>query len=404
MTGQKPFEGVTVLGLYQMVTGGFAANMLANLGADIIKIERPEHGDHLRDSDPRINGDSYYYWLVNGGKRSLELDLKSDEGKEVFYDLVTEADVVLENFTAGTADELGVGYEDVTEHNEEIVYCSITGFGEDGPWVNRRAYDLIMLGMSGIMSVTGEKDRPPVKVGVAMTDLITAMWAGFGISSALYRRQVTGKGDYIELAMFDATLTWLTKQAGKYFAGETPERLGSADPIRAPYQTYETADGYINVASYTPKFWKQLCRAIDREDLLTDERFSTNEARLENVDALEEELERTFSEKSTDEWISLLADDTGVPVGPVNSVEEALENENVDQRNLVTEVKHPTEGCLPIIRQPLNFTNADHGINRHAPRLGEHSREVLENIGYDEDLIQQLVQRGIIGETGLEHD
>jgi crotonobetainyl-CoA:carnitine CoA-transferase CaiB-like acyl-CoA transferase len=390
-----PFEDITVVDLSSYVTGSFPGSMLAYLGAEVVKVEQPGSGDPNRDSAPFIEGESGYFWTVNYGKRSLELNLKSDRGTELFHELANEADVVLENFRPGVTERLGIDYESVAEHNPEIIYCSISGFGESGPLKDRPGYDLLMQGMSGIMSVTGEPDGRPLRVGIPVVDLITAMWAGFGVAGALYRRQETGEGDRIEIGMLDAAMPWLTKQAAKAFAGEPTQRLGTRDPVIAPYQIFETADGYLALG-VNQRQWKQLCDALDREDLMEDERFRTNEDRVEHVDELAAELERVFAERTTEEWIEYLTEDHGIPTGPVWSIEEVLESEHINERGVIDSLPHTTAGEQPVINHPLNFENSSGSFERHAPVLGEHTREILDELGYDEETIDELYEDAVV--------
>ncbi|UPV76743.1 CoA transferase (plasmid) [Halorussus limi] len=404
-------DGVRVLDLSTFVTGGFASLMLANQGAEVIKIERPEAGDDNRHSGPPFvdvdgydgpgktaaeRGESPYFWTVNYDKKSVELNLKTDEGLEVLYDLVTEADVFIENYRPGTAERLGVGYEDLRARNDRLVYCSISAFGDSGPWSDRPGYDLLVQGMSGIMDVTGPEGGDPVKVGLPQTDLITGMWAAFGIMGALYRRESTGEGERVELGMLDAALPWLTKQAGKTFAGEKPERMGTKDPVLAPYQVYPTADGHLSVASANQKLWTELCEAIDRPDLLEDSRFASNADRVENMDELEVELSETFRQRPTDEWVELLADERGLPVGPVYNVDEALHNEQVEARNVLSTADHPAAGEIPVVEHPLNFENAESGFEEAPPLLGEDTEPLLRELGYTDEDIETLRSVGAI--------
>ena len=396
-------DGVRVLDLTTFVTGGFATLMLANQGAEVVKVERPDAGDDNRHSGPPfVDGESPYFWTVNYGKRSVELNLQAEEGREALYDLVEKADVFVQNYRPGTAERLDVDYDSIREHNEDIVYCAISAFGQTGPWSQRPGYDLLVQGMSGIMSVTGEADGRPVKVGLPQTDLITGMWAGFGIVNALYKRERTGEGEYIDLGMLDATLPWLTKQAGKVFAGEEPQRMGTKDPVLAPYQTYETADGHINVACLNQKLWRAFCEAIDRPDLREDDRFETNADRVEHMDALEAEIEAELTEKTTDEWMEILVEDAGVPAGPVQSVEEALHNEQTEARGVVSEVADETEDgetrTIPVIEHPLNYANSDSGFESPPPRLGEDNRALFREIGYSDEEIERLADEGVFGE------
>lgn len=402
-------DGIRVLDLSTFVTGGFASLMLANQGAEVIKIERPEIGDANRHSGPPFvetessdrpgrtadeNGESPYFWTVNYDKKSVELNLKSEAGREALYDLATEADVFIENYRPGAAERLSVGYDDIQKRNENIVYCSISAFGETGPWSSRPGYDLLVQGTSGIMSVTGPEGGDPVKVGLPQTDLITGMWAAFGIQSALYHRALTGEGDRIELGMHDATLPWLTKQAGTAFVGDEPTRMGTKDPVLAPYQAYPTADGYLNVACANQKLWRELCEAIDQPELADDPRFETNPDRVEHLDELESELSEVFKEASTSHWVDTLADEYGLPVGPVFTVDQALSNEQTDARNAVTEVEHPTAGTVPVIEHPLKFDRASSGFDTAPPLLGEHTEAVLKEFGYTEEDIAALQTAG----------
>lgn len=404
-------DDITVVDLTTFVTGGFATLMLANQGAEVIKVERPKVGDDSRHSGPPFvdvdeyegtgqaaseHGESPYFWTVNYDKRSVELDLKSEEGYEICRKLIDEADVVVENFRPGTAERLGLGYEDLAEDHPELVYCSISAFGDSGPWSDRPGYDLLIQGMSGMMSVTGPEDGDPVKVGLPQTDLITAMWSAFGIVNALYRRERTGEGERVELGMLDASLPWLTKQAAKAFVGEEPGRMGTKDPVLAPYQSYPTADGYLNVACGNQKLWEQLCEEIGREELATDPRFESNADRVENMDVLEEELAETFTERSTDEWVERLAEDAGLPVGPVYSVDEALNNEQVTARGAVETRSHPAAGEIPILEHPLNFSESESGFDEAPPMLGEDTEAVVEALGYSEQEIEELREKGVL--------
>lgn len=408
---EQILENIKVVDLTTFVSGGFATLMLANQGGEVIKVEQPEVGDDSRHSGPPFvsikgydgpgraassRGESPYFWTVNYDKKSIELNLKTEEGLAVLYELFEDADVVVENFRPGTAERLGIGYADVSAANKKIVYCSISAFGNTGPWQDRPGYDLLIQGMSGIMSVTGPESGDPVKVGLPMTDLITAMWAAFGIVSALYRREMSGEGDHIELGMLDATLPWLTKQAAKTFVGDLPKRMGTKDPVLAPYQSYATADGYLNVACANQKLWRGLCEAIDRPDLLEDSRFATNGDRVEHMDELEAELEETFTERTTDEWIAILADEHSLPVGPVFNIEQALSNEQVDTRGVIDSLHHPAIGEIRSIEHPLRFDRASSGFDSAPPLLGEDTETVLRDLDYTDGHIKRLREAGAI--------
>jgi crotonobetainyl-CoA:carnitine CoA-transferase CaiB-like acyl-CoA transferase len=248
------------------------------------------------------------------------------------------------------------------------------------------------------VSVTGPEDGDPVKVGLPMTDLITAMWAAFGVVGSLFRREFTGGGDRIEISMHDAALPWLTKQAGKAFVDEEPERMGTKDPVLAPYQTYPTADGYLNVACANQKLWAELCEAVDRPDLVDDDRFASNPDRVSNMDDLEVELSAVFRERSTDEWVELLAEDHGLPVGPVYDVPAALDSEQTEAREVIQEVDHPAVGTVPVIEHPLNYEHAEAGFEGPPPLLGEDTEAILRELGYDDEALASLRADGAIPE------
>jgi crotonobetainyl-CoA:carnitine CoA-transferase CaiB-like acyl-CoA transferase len=405
------FEDLLVVDLSTFVTGGFCSLMLANQGAEVVKVERPGAGDDIRHSGPPfIDGESPYYWTVNYGKKSVELDLKSDAGLAALYELAEEADVFLQNFRPGTADRLGVDYETISDLNDDVIYCSISAFGDTGPWSQRPGYDLLIQGISGIMSVTGEEGGDPVKVGLPQTDLITGMWAAFGISSALYRREMTGKGvpeshsgaretesrgEYIDLGMLDSALPWLTKQAGKSFAGEETQRMGTKDPVLAPYQSFRTADGYVNVAALNPKLWEGFCEAIGRDDLLSDDRFAENADRVENMGDLEAEIEATLTDRTTDEWMDAFVD-AGIPAGPVQEVDDALHNEQTEARGVMTTIERDGQE-IPVIEHPLNYEHADSGFESPPPKLGEHTEAVFAELGVDEDRLDEMREAGAFG-------
>lgn len=310
--------------------------------------------------------------------------------------LAAEADVFIQNYRPGTAVKLGVEYDDVREHNEVIIYCAISAFGQTGPWRNRPGYDLLIQGLSGIMDVTGEPDGPPAKVGLPQTDLITSMWAAFGIVNALYRREQSGEGEYIDLGMLEAALPWLTKQAGKVFAGEMPRRMGSKDPVLAPYQSYETKDGHINIACGNQKLWQERCIAIGREDLLDDPRFETNVDRVDHMEELEE-LGSELTKRSTEAWTEIFIENAGVPAGPVQNVEDALYNEQTEARGAVSEIERSDRTSVPVIEHPLKFAESTSGFDSPPPQLGEHTEVVFRELGYSEDKLAELRGEGVFG-------
>ncbi len=394
----KPLDGTRVLDVSTFVTGGFCSLMLAYLGAEVLKVEPPDKGDALRGSGPPfVAGESGYFLSVNSGKRSCTLNLKHERGREVLYQLAEDADVFLENFRPGTAARLGVAYEDIRRINPAVVYCSISGFGQTGPDRDRPAYDQLIQALSGVMSVTGEPGRPPAKVGVPLSDLTAAMWGAYGILAALLRRERTGQGDYLDVAMFDGVLPWLTKQAGVYFAtGEEPQRMGSKDPVIAPYQVVPTRDGYLNLAIGNDKLFGQFCQALGRPELAEDERFATNRGRIEHRDALDAALEAIFLKRPTDDWVRLLAGEHNLPVSPVLSVGQALNHPQARARGVVREMDHPTCGTIRVLNLPLRYAEADGDFAGPPPTLGQHTEPVLRELGYGTAAIKALREEGAI--------
>jgi len=393
----KPLSGVQVLDLSTFVTGGFCSLMLAHLGAAVLKVEPLEQGDPLRKSGPPFfSGESGYFLSVNSGKRSLTLNLKTEQGRAILYRLAERADVFLENFRPGTAARLKAAYEDIHRINPRIVYCSISGFGQTGPYRDKPAYDPLIQALSGVMSITGEPQRPPVKVGVPLSDLSAAMWGAYGIAAALLRRERTGVGDYLDVAMLDGVLPWLTKQAGVYFSGEEPQRLGTKDPVIAPYQVVKTLDGYVNLAIGNDKLFEIFCRALGREELAHDARFQTNRGRVEHRAALDPLLEGIFKTRTTQAWVGLLAEEHQLPVSAVLSVGQALTHPQTQARGCVLQMEHPRCGPIRVIDLPLKYRQAHSGFDRPPPTLGQHTEEVLAQLGYGAAEIEALRRERVV--------
>ncbi len=375
-------SGIRVLDLSRILSGPFASMILADLGADVIKVEVPGRGDDTRHWGPPFQGeDAAYFHAVNRNKRSLALDLKSDGGRCAAMALAESADVVLENFRPGTAARLGLGYDQLAQRNPGLVYGSVSGFGHTGPLSSRAGYDAIAQAMSGIMSVTGEADGDPVRFGVAGADLASGMWVTIGILAALIARQHTGRGQHVDVALLDGETSWLTYVAQNYFAtGKTPGRFGAAHPNIVPYQGFPTADGQIMVAVGNDALWQRFAPAIGLGDEADDERFSTNAARVAHREELLPMIERSLKERSSGEWTQILTD-AGVPVGPIHTIPQALAQPQVLARDMVVDLPHRTQGTVRTLGSPVKLSSTPPVLRHASPTLGEHTEQILSGLG-----------------------
>ena len=386
-----------VLDLTRILSGPFATMTLADLGADVIKIEQPGSGDDTRQWGPPFQGDQAAYFLaVNRNKRSLAVDLKSPQGRALVRQLALKSDVVVENFRPGTAARLGLGYEELSRENPGLIYASISGYGQTGPDSLRPGYDAIAQARSGIMSVTGEADGPPVRVGVSSADLVAGMWATIGILAALHEKQRTGSGQWVDISLLDGSVSWLTYVSSGYFAsGAIPRRYGSAHPTIAPYQAFASSDGFVMVAVGNDGLWRRFASALGRQDLLDDERYATNPSRVAHREVLIPQIEQAMLTRTTAQWVQTL-DDAGVPVGPIQTVDQAVQDPQVLARGMIVELDHPTAGPLKVVGCPVRLTRTPPLVRTPPPILGQHTNEVLAALGFSDDDIASLHHSGVV--------
>ena len=394
----KALDGIRVLDLTRALAGPFCTLMLGDNGADVIKVEIPGSGDDTRKwGPPFIGEESAYYLSINRNKRSLTLNLQDAQAQEVFMKLAQDIDVVVENFTPGVMGRFGLDYDAVKAVNPKVVYCSISGFGQDGPYRNRPAYDQIMQGVGGLMSITGEPDGEPQKIGIAVTDIGAGMWSAFAIMAALNHRGKTGEGQYIDISMLDAQVAWLTYQAAFFFAnGEAPKRMGAAHPTLVPYQAFMCKDGkYINVAVGSERIWERFCQGMEREDLKDHPDYATNSVRVNNRGAMVSMLQEIFLTRPVAEWVKDLQA-ANVPCGPINDLADVFADPQVLARNMYLEMAHPTLGSIKQTGLPIKFSLTPGGLDRHPPLLGEHNQEILKSLGYSEADVQNLMAQSVI--------
>lgn len=394
-TRRLPLDGIRVVDLTRVMTGPYGTMMLGDMGADVIKVELPGKGDDTRSwGPPFIDGESTYFLSINRNKRSIALDLKSEGGCAALRRLIERADVLVENFSPGTCARLGFGWEAVKARNPRLVFASISGFGQTGPSSGRTAYDLIVQGMSGMMSITGPVGGPPTRLGVPIADIGAGMFAAYAIVAALYSREQTGEGQYIDVSMFGGQVALLTYQAGTYFAtGQVPRPLGNAHPIVAPYDTFPTADGYVNVAVGNDGLWRRFCEAVGLDAVIDDTRFTTNTGRITNLDALYEAITEALTMLTTAEVVARL-DAKGVPAGPINDIAQVFADPQVADQGLRREVPHPKLGSVSLTGIPYHLSGGEIEVRLPPPILGEHTAEVLGEIGYSTQEIEEMLANG----------
>ncbi|UYZ12012.1 CoA transferase [Brevibacillus sp. WF146] len=394
---QQALQNMRVVDLTQVLAGPYCTMVLGDLGADVIKVEKYPDGDDTRTMRPFVNNESYCYMMVNRNKRGIRLNIKEEAGRAILYDLVKTADVFIENFRPGTTRKLGIDFETLRAVNPGLIYCSISGYGQTGPYSHKGGFDIMAQGLSGIMSMTGEKGGRPVKSGIAIHDIAAGVTALYSILAAYVHKMKTGEGQYIDLSLVDSGLAWTVWEAAAYFgAGEVSGPNGSAHRVSAPYQGFRTKNGHILIGAANQKLWERFCQdVIDRPELMEDPRFLTNSDRIRHVDELEAIIQEIIIREESHYWLEKL-DKAGIPSGPIYRYDETMNDPHIRAREMIIEYEHPVAGPIVNLGFPAKFSKTPGQVRRPAPYLGQHTREVLRELNYSEDAIRELEENHII--------
>jgi formyl-CoA transferase len=397
MTG--PLKGIRVIDLSRIVVGPYCTMVLGDMGADVIKVETPGTGDETRMWGPPFKGgESAYYISLNRNKRSLTLNIKKEKGNEILRKLIAQSDVLVENYRLGTMEKFGFGYESLKKINPRLIYCNITGYGKTGPLAHEAGVDIVVAAEAGLIGITGEKNGPPAKVGVAITDILTALFAQGAIANALYYRERTGKGQCIDLSLFESQVATLFNMSSSYLiSGEIPQRWGLSHASIVPYRGYKTKDEeYILVAVTSEKMWEKFCKVIGREELIRDPKYDENKKRVINRKELIPQLEKIIAAKASEEWLVEFKK-VGIPCGRVNTMDRVFSHPQIEPRNMVVEIEHPTADKIKLVGIPVKYSETPGTIRLPPPLLGQHTREILSDLlGYSADEIRSLKQEGIV--------
>jgi crotonobetainyl-CoA:carnitine CoA-transferase CaiB-like acyl-CoA transferase len=403
LPSQGPLAGMRVLELAQIMAGPTCGIMLADLGADVIKVEKLAGGDDARGyREPRVNGVSAPFMMMNRGKRGIAIDLKQPQGRAILLRMVRDADVLVENFRRDTLDKLGLGYDVLATANPALIYCAVTGFGRDGPLADKGGFDLVAQGFAGLMSITGEPGRPPAKTGNPVSDINAGILAALGVLAAYAHRLKTGRGQVVDTSLFEAALQQSYWHASSYFAtGQSPGPLGSAHLLTAPYQAFAASDGYLNIGGANQSNWERIAEVLGHPEWRDDVRFATNTARMENRETLVTLMNAVLVGRTRAEWIAVL-DAAGVPAGPVHSLGEALTHPQTLARGMVVDLVHPQAGATKAIGCPVHFSATPAHVDRPAPLLGQHTRDVLRESGYGDAEIDAFVAAGVVATSAAD--
>ena len=392
-----PLDGIKVLDLTRVLAGPYATMLLGDLGAEVIKIEQPGTGDESRNFGPFKNGFSLYFMSVNRGKQSVTLNLKTERGLSIFKQLLGQTDILVENFRPGTMQKLGLDYDTLKVEHPSLIYAACSGFGQTGPYAQQGAYDMIIQGMGGIISITGEPDGPPVRVGTSISDITAALFTTIGVLSALHHRNRTGSGQFVDVAMLDSLVAVLENAVVRYFAtGEAPKPLGARHPAITPFEAFASADGHVIIALGNDTLWAKFCEHVDRKELISDERFRTNADRTENHDELFPILAEIMSQRPTDNWIDALGA-IGVPCGPINAMDKVVSHPQVQAREMITRIAHQITGEVEVPGVPIKLSETPGDVDAPAPSLGEHTDQVLTDLlKMHPDEVERLRRDGVV--------
>lgn len=397
-TNGLPLSGIKVLDLSRVLAGPYCTMILADLGAEVIKVEPPGKGDDSRSFGPFVRGESAYFMSLNRNKKSIVLNLKEKTGRELFLRLVEGFDVLVENFRPGTMERLGLGYQVLAQRNPRLIYAAISGFGQTGPYRDKPAYDIVVQGMGGMMSLTGDPNGPPTRTGASLGDITAALFTANGILAALYQRTFTGRGQLVDVAMLDGQVAVLENAIARYeVTGKIPGRLGNRHPSITPFTSVQASDGWLIIAIGNDQLWERFCRLLERPELIADPRFVTNAARTEHWAELEPILADIFRQGTVGQWLERL-ESAGIPCGPINDIAQVMADPQVRARDMIWEMEHPVAGRLRMAGSPIKLSGAPPlTLRQPSPRLGEHTGEVLtEYLGLQAEEIEELAKKGII--------